>query len=146
MFFRNIGILFGFLAFLTATYIYLAEIVTSKKSKGEVLVFRRNHAPAFVTNQTNEDIETGSGRTLVAEKSSPQEKSDIANVIQRQTAIFSWKDVTYDVKVCHCLQHLPLDWTNHRVEKIKSETRRILDHVDGWVQPGTLTALMGVSG
>ncbi len=30
--------------------------------------------------------------------------------------------------------------------KIKSETRRILDHVDGWVKPGTLTALMGVSG
>jgi ATP-binding cassette subfamily G (WHITE) protein 2 (PDR) len=30
--------------------------------------------------------------------------------------------------------------------KIKTETRRILDHVDGWVKPGTLTALMGASG
>jgi ABC-type multidrug transport system ATPase subunit len=30
--------------------------------------------------------------------------------------------------------------------KIKGETRRLLDHVDGWVKPGTLTALMGVSG
>jgi ABC-type multidrug transport system ATPase subunit len=29
--------------------------------------------------------------------------------------------------------------------KIKGEPRRILDHVDGWVKPGTLTALMGVS-
>lgn len=29
---------------------------------------------------------------------------------------------------------------------IKGTTRRILDHVDGWVKPGTLTALMGVSG
>ena len=29
---------------------------------------------------------------------------------------------------------------------IKKKTRRILDHVDGWVKPGTLTALMGVSG
>jgi ATP-binding cassette, subfamily G (WHITE), member 2, PDR len=38
-----------------------------------------------------------------------------------------WHDVVYDIK-------------------IKSETRRILDHVDGWVKPGTLTALMGVSG
>lgn len=26
--------------------------------------------------------------------------------------------------------------------KIKKEERRILDHVDGWVKPGTLTALM----
>lgn len=30
--------------------------------------------------------------------------------------------------------------------KIKKEPRRILDHVDGWVKPGTLTGLMGVSG
>lgn len=29
---------------------------------------------------------------------------------------------------------------------IKGDTRRILDHVDGWVKPGTLTALMGASG
>jgi ABC-type multidrug transport system ATPase subunit len=28
----------------------------------------------------------------------------------------------------------------------KDETRRILDNVDGWVRPGALTALMGVSG
>ena len=47
--------------------------------------------------------------------------------IQRQEAIFSWKDVCYDVK-------------------IKGENRTILNHVDGWVKPGTLTALMGVSG
>lgn len=38
-----------------------------------------------------------------------------------------WHNVTYDIN-------------------IKSETRRILDHVDGWVKPGSLTALMGVSG
>lgn len=30
--------------------------------------------------------------------------------------------------------------------KIKSEERRVLDHVDGLVKPGTLTALIGVSG
>jgi len=44
-------------------------------------------------------------------------------IIQKQTAVFSWKDVVYDIK-------------------IKKEPRRILDHVDGWVKPGTLTALM----
>ena len=47
--------------------------------------------------------------------------------MQRQEAIFQWRDVCYDIK-------------------IKSEERRILDHVSGWVKPGTLTALMGVSG
>lgn len=44
-------------------------------------------------------------------------------IIQKQTAVFSWRDVVYDIK-------------------IKKEPRRILDHVDGWVKPGTLTALM----
>lgn len=43
--------------------------------------------------------------------------------IEKQTAIFHWEDVCYDIK-------------------IKSETRQILDRVDGWVKPGTLTALM----
>ena len=37
-------------------------------------------------------------------------------------------------------------WTSLIDIKIKSENRRILDRVDGWVKPGTLTALMGVTG
>ncbi|KAK1994704.1 ABC-2 type transporter [Colletotrichum falcatum] len=48
--------------------------------------------------------------------------------IDRQTAIFHWSNVCYDVKVK------------------KKEMKRILDSVDGWCKPGTLTALMGVSG
>ena len=41
--------------------------------------------------------------------------------------IFFWKNLTYQVK-------------------IKKEDRVILDHVDGWVKPGQITALMGASG
>ena len=41
--------------------------------------------------------------------------------------IFFWRDLTYQVK-------------------IKKEDRVILDHVDGWVKPGQITALMGASG
>ncbi|KAI8160757.1 ZEB2-regulated ABC transporter 1 [Colletotrichum sp. SAR 10_70] len=48
--------------------------------------------------------------------------------IDRQTAIFHWSNVCYEIKVK------------------KNETKRILDCVDGWCEPGTLTALMGVSG
>lgn len=47
--------------------------------------------------------------------------------LTKQTAIFHWSSVNYDIK-------------------IKKEPRRLLDQVDGWVKPGTLTALMGVSG
>ncbi|KAH6986775.1 ABC-2 type transporter-domain-containing protein [Ilyonectria destructans] len=47
--------------------------------------------------------------------------------MERQASVFHWKDACYEIK-------------------IESETRKILDHVDGWVKPGTLTALMGISG
>jgi hypothetical protein len=40
-----------------------------------------------------------------------------------QTSIFHWEDLSYDIE-------------------IRTEKRRILDNVDGWVKPGTLTALM----
>lgn len=41
--------------------------------------------------------------------------------------LYSTGDVCYDIR-------------------IKGGGRRILDHVDGWVKPGTLTAMVGVSG
>ncbi|CAL9735807.1 pleiotropic ABC efflux transporter of multiple drugs [Monosporozyma servazzii] len=47
--------------------------------------------------------------------------------ISESVATFHWRDVCYDIN-------------------IKNETRRILSNVDGWVKPGTLTALMGASG
>ena len=47
--------------------------------------------------------------------------------IQKQTAVFHWDGVNYDIK-------------------IKGEPRKLLDDVDGWVKPGTLTALMVQSG
>jgi ATP-binding cassette subfamily G (WHITE) protein 2 (PDR) len=43
--------------------------------------------------------------------------------VQKQVSIFHWENVNYEVQ-------------------IKSETRTILDSVDGWIKPGTLTALM----
>jgi ATP-binding cassette subfamily G (WHITE) protein 2 (PDR) len=122
---RNVGILFGFLFFLLGTYLVSAELVTSKRSKGEVLLFRRGHKPAFLRGNDANDEEAGQGN-MVQEKGAVNKK-DVSDVIQKQTAIFQWKDVCFDIK-------------------IKKETRRILDHVDGFIKPGTMTALMGVSG
>jgi ATP-binding cassette subfamily G (WHITE) protein 2 (PDR) len=120
---RNVGILFAFMFGLCAFYIAATEFISAKKSKGEVLVFRRGHTPASLKEKA-QDEESGMNGAALAKKESYTSATDI---IQKQTAIFSWRDVTYDIK-------------------IKKEDRRILDHVDGWVKPGTLTALMGVSG
>ncbi|PSK43144.1 Brefeldin A resistance protein [Elsinoe australis] len=121
---RNLGILFAFGVGLGAAYLVAAELVSAKKSKGEVLVFPRGHTPAHLKEKNVVDPEAAGGK-MVSEKG--MNEQDISNVIQKQTAIFQWKNVCYDIK-------------------IKKEPRRILDHVDGWVKPGTLTALMGVSG
>ncbi|KAF4984703.1 hypothetical protein FZEAL_143 [Fusarium zealandicum] len=118
---RNVGILIVFVLFFHAVYIIATELVAAKKSKGEVLVFRRGQVPA----QAKSDPEAAfSGPATSAGKL--QNEQDTGN-IQGSTSTFHWNDVCYDIK-------------------IKNEPRRILDHVDGWVKPGTLTALMGVSG
>jgi ATP-binding cassette, subfamily G (WHITE), member 2, PDR len=122
---RNYGIVWVFMIGLCAVYLLATEYISAKKSKGEVLVFRRGHKPAALQEKPNDEEAAANGdRTAVTEKELDR---DVSAVIQKQTAIFHWKDVCYDIQ-------------------IKSETRRILDHVDGWIKPGTLTALMGVSG
>jgi ABC-type glutathione transport system ATPase component len=109
---------------LMGIYLVATEYITAKKSKGEVLVFRRGHKTPGPKSRSTEDLESApTGRNVAVQNDS----SDNIAIIERQTAIFQWEDVCYDIQ-------------------IKKEHRRILDHVDGWVKPGTLTALMGVSG
>ncbi|PYI23072.1 putative ABC transporter [Aspergillus violaceofuscus CBS 115571] len=119
---RNLGIMFAFMIFLMGTYLLATEYISEAKSKGEVLLFRRGHASSPAAKDVESSRQFASPEK--AEQSSGQQQSA---AIQRQTAIFQWQDVCYDIK-------------------IKGEPRRILDHVDGWVKPGTCTALMGVSG
>jgi ABC-type multidrug transport system permease subunit/ABC-type multidrug transport system ATPase subunit len=118
---RNFGILWVFMIGLMTVYLCATEFISSAKSKGEVLVFRRGHkVPKAMSTDDLENNPTGRPAGYA-------DSDDNIAIIERQTAIFQWKDVCYDIK-------------------IKGEPRRILDHVDGWVKPGTLTALMGVSG
>jgi ATP-binding cassette subfamily G (WHITE) protein 2 (PDR) len=120
---RNFGILWVFCFGLMSVYLVATEFITAAKSKGEVLVFRRGHK--IPKSKSTDDLESmPAGRTVSTQYDN---SDDNIAIIERQTAIFQWKDVCYDIK-------------------IGKEPRRILDHVDGWVKPGTLTALMGVSG
>ncbi|KAJ6058241.1 uncharacterized protein N7446_007824 [Penicillium canescens] len=127
---RNIGIVIGFIIFFHALYMMLTELVTAKKSEGEVLVFRRGHRPPQF-KESKSDAEIGipptSGHIAVAEKAAESMSDAESGAIRETTSVFHWNNVCYDVN-------------------IKGKPRRILDNVDGWVKPGTLTALMGVSG
>lgn len=121
---RNFGILIGFLIFFLVLYIVVAELNADMGSTAEFLVFRRGHVPAYLQskgNASDQSVERRPGADAL------QETDENVSALEPQTDVFTWRDVVYDVQ-------------------IKGETRRLLDNVSGWVKPGTLTTLMGVSG
>lgn len=138
---RNWGIILGFVAFFLFTYLLGVWLNPGLRTKGEILVFPRSVLSRLkkehkIATSVDGDIEAegsngsspagsmikdDSGGTLGSEQSS------LKGVVETSNEIFYWQNVCYDIK-------------------IKKEDRRILDNVDGWVKPGTLTALMGASG
>ncbi|KAK8855092.1 ABC-2 type transporter [Apiospora arundinis] len=124
---RNFGIMIAFWIAFLVMYAVATEINSATDSTAETLVFQRGHIPDYLLKEDDEE----SGDSKMAAKNSvsttqPQEGSEVQK-LEAQRDIFTWKDVTYTVKV-------------------KNEDRQLLDNVNGWVKPGTLTALMGVSG
>ena len=71
--------------------------------------------------QLRMDEETGDTPAVIAENHSDNDESEFK--VQQHASIFHWEDVCYEVQ-------------------IKGKPRKILDSVDGWIKPGTLTALM----
>ncbi|KAK4865296.1 hypothetical protein LT330_009407 [Penicillium expansum] len=124
---RNVGILIAFWVVLTIIYLGATELLSMAKSKGEVLIFRRSH---FVKNESTLRMAEADDEEALATEMATMTQSaatDETQIDPSEGQIFQWEDVCYDIKN-------------------KGEVQRILDHVDGWVQPGTLTVLMGVSG
>ncbi|KAJ3024293.1 hypothetical protein HKX48_003118 [Thoreauomyces humboldtii] len=124
---RNIGILFVLMAGMCAMYLVASDNIKSKRSKGEVLLFRRGHMPESLELGSKQPTDEEAGAIPLEPVRAEPGTGDVPKSLQRQTAIFHWQDVCYDIT-------------------IKKEERRILDNVAGWVKPGTMTALMGVSG
>ncbi|CZR67589.1 probable ABC transporter [Phialocephala subalpina] len=133
---RNFGIIIAFMFFFLGTYLIGTEYISAARSKGEILVFKRGHVPKIASSRDEEAAPIPEVQRVVAEISGSEseknvsaknEQNGVPETIQKQTAVFHWKDVCYDIK-------------------IKGNPRRLLDHVDGWIRPGTLTALVGASG
>lgn len=127
---RNLGFMFAFQIFFLCVYLIATELNSSASSSAEVLVFRRGHVPKHISEEASKrDEEAGAEKQISTESNGDQgnvAKAEI-NAILPQKGIFTWRDIVYDIT-------------------IKGEPRRLLDHVSGWVKPGQLTALMGVSG
>ncbi|EGW31336.1 drug resistance protein 1 [Spathaspora passalidarum NRRL Y-27907] len=133
---RNLGICIGYAFFFLGIYISLTEFNKGAMQKGEIALFLRSGLKSLkkrkqllektqdIENATNEKVplaeDLGSSDNKEGDSS---ELSDLAT----EKEIFFWRNLTYEIR-------------------IKKEDRIILDHVDGWVKPGQITALMGATG
>ncbi|BFZ55779.1 Multidrug resistance protein [Savitreella phatthalungensis] len=132
---RNLGIVIAFWLFFLFVNVVASEFIAPVAEKGDVILFRRGHAPKTITDALESgkkasDLEhqptnVPEGAPAGAEETSSQD--DAMNALAKSEDIFSWKNLDY-------------------VIDIKGEKRKLLNDVQGWVKPGTLTALMGESG
>lgn len=119
---RNLGILLGMTIAFCGVYLISTEFISAQRSRGEVLVFRRGRVPAQKVKNDEEENRIVRPKTQDLVASKTISAGDVPPSIQKQTATFHWDGVNYDIKVT-------------------GGTRRLLDDCDGWVKPGTLTAV-----
>ena len=118
-------------------FLIAVEFKNPPPSRGEVLVFPMGKEPEHLLEESHNgkkaDVESGQKETSRASDGEVMRTTTSSGVeamkkdLQAPQDIFTWRDVCCDVH-------------------IKSETRRLLSNVSGYVKPGTLTALMGESG
>lgn len=118
---RNLGIIIAFAVVLGICHLVTSEIVASERSKGEVLVYRRAKMRKAKVKEAQPDEERTTADIVQTEKYGDMFDSDVK--VEKQTSVFHWKDISYEIT-------------------IKKQKKLILDRVDGWVKPGSLTALM----
>lgn len=116
----NYGIILAITVILFVAHLVMSELVASERSKGEVLVFRRSKMKPSTKQCAGDEetkVKTAHKREQIIENRNKKHE------VQQQISIFHWEKVNYEIQ-------------------IQDETRTILDSVDGWIKPGTLTALM----
>ena len=111
-------------------HLIAAEFVPAQRSKGDML--RYNKHKSKLAKSSSADDETANSITFAQDRqmvhvpsAKPKEgfSEKIDHGIIRQSSVLNWQDLTYDVKV-------------------KGGKKTILHGINGWVKPGTLTALM----
>jgi ATP-binding cassette subfamily G (WHITE) protein 2 (PDR) len=135
---RNFGIVIAFIVFFLLTYLVACEYNKGSMQRGEIALFPRNKLKKIRKAKKKQmermaDVEAagGGGGVVGGDIAALNESQNVVDDGLKQlhagSDIFHWRGVCYDVQ-------------------IRKETRRILNNVDGWIKPGTLTALMGASG
>lgn len=114
------------MAFFLFIHVLAAEFVSGQPSKGDVLLFRHKRKEDEVSAldiEKNLPMVGSSGLSNSSKWQSGELSPAVASNIEIQDTYFTWKDLSYDVT-------------------IGGKPQRLLDDVDGWVQAGSLTAIM----
>ena len=97
-----------------------------QKARGEILVFRRGHIPG-ASGPSDEEKPPATLRERGAGAEKTEKNSHIGNALSSlkgsSGAAFSWNNLSYEIKT-------------------KKGSKSLLYDLEGWVMPGTLTALM----
>lgn len=130
---RNFGITWAWWAFFVGLTVFFTCRWQQMGDGGRKLLVPREYAHDVekqleVTKASVDDPEANAGSEKIVKSAGPASSSDdIDSQLNRNTSIFTWKDLTYTVKT-------------------PSGDRVLLDNVKGYVKPGMLGALMGSSG
>ncbi|KAI3331201.1 ABC-2 type transporter [Ustulina deusta] len=117
---RNFGIVIAIIIFFLIMNVVLGELVRYGMGGTQARVFARPNAERTALN------EALNSKRLQRQKSRTNDDDSSALKIE-SASILTWEDLNYDVPV-------------------PGGTRRLLNNVFGYCQPGELTALMGASG
>ncbi|KAI9151516.1 ABC multidrug transporter atrG [Paramyrothecium foliicola] len=122
----NIDISFAMMAVFCIVHLLAVQYIPAQKSRGEVLLFKKT------PHKDKIDTETGDTESFVQSLVTHKNVMDThiltnPSLGRTSTPVLHWSRLTYDIKV-------------------GKDTRRILNKADGWLQPGSLTVLMGFTG
>lgn len=127
---RNMGILVAMLVIFGACHFVASEYILAEKSRGEVLQYKSLSRQGIHDEEA--EVPSSDGAHASEKKSAVEPTPEWQATVDVQPAmstsnVFHWNNICYDVKV-------------------KKGKRTLLHEINGWVKPGTLTALMGSTG
>lgn len=143
---RNLGIIIAYMVAFLILHLWVVESKSTVTASPQRLIFRNRKAAQSVMKSGN-DIESNASqrsKDFIAAEVTVQNKLELTTSVvegqqptttnQKQTTgqavhggLLTWEDMTLDID-------------------IRGTQRRLLNNVSGWVKPGTMTCLMGVSG
>ncbi|KAL2119857.1 hypothetical protein VTJ04DRAFT_6818 [Mycothermus thermophilus] len=127
---RNWGIVMALIVFFLILNVVFGEIVRHGMGGNQAKVFQK---PNEERKRLNEELmrkkveKADRGKADRHSSSDEKDSASSSDIEIRSESILTWENLCYDVPV-------------------PGGTRRLLDHVFGYVKPGQLTALMGASG